>query len=196
MKIEVNVEKRYAVLIFIGLVLLAGSWVVYAVDTSQGWHSWGQVSDKPDINQCNGANQALKTINLDTGAVTCEADDAGGSSDWDSITGKPAGFADDVDNVGSDVVFDRVAYVKIDSYYGGADVNYIIRKTLDGIVMARVISWATCGNTDSGWKSSSWTHDVRVGGWNCHRPGSHTDVVVTVTSDYVRFRDAVISTKS
>jgi len=90
-----EIEKRYAVLIFLGLLVLAGTWVVYAIDTSQGWHSWDQISGvpavlqdelisweeisgKPDLTSCSGTNQAIKTINLDTGAVTCEADDVGG----------------------------------------------------------------------------------------------------------------------
>jgi len=71
---QINVEKRYAVLIFVGLLALAGSWVVYAVDTSQGWHSaneieeadptviasvkdgvsWDEVSGKPDLCESNG----------------------------------------------------------------------------------------------------------------------------------------------
>jgi len=40
---QINIEKRHAILIFIGLALLAGSFYVYAVDTSQPWHSSNQI---------------------------------------------------------------------------------------------------------------------------------------------------------
>jgi len=116
---QINIEKKYAVLIFIGLLALAGSWAVYAVDNTQGWHSWSQLSDKP-VYSCSGSDEALKTINLDTGAVTCEDDDAGGSSDWDSITGKPAGFADDVDNERS---VKTALYKTINSNCGGDKIS-------------------------------------------------------------------------
>ncbi|MBU3965703.1 hypothetical protein KKA96_05035, partial [Patescibacteria group bacterium] len=39
--------------------------------------SWGEVSGRPAFNGCAGANLALKTLDLNTGATTCETDDIG-----------------------------------------------------------------------------------------------------------------------
>jgi len=49
MKMQINVEKRYAVLIFVGLLILAGTWVAYAVDTSKGWHSANEIDWSEEI---------------------------------------------------------------------------------------------------------------------------------------------------
>lgn len=40
---QINIEKRYAIAIFVGLLVLAGSWVAYAVDASGAWHSASQI---------------------------------------------------------------------------------------------------------------------------------------------------------
>ena len=78
MKIEATINKKYAFAIIGSLLLIGGIIFVIAQSPTNPGHPWSGISGKPNFNQCNGNDEALKTINLATGAVTCETDDAGG----------------------------------------------------------------------------------------------------------------------
>ncbi len=104
MKIEVNVGKKHLIVFLIFVFVIISGIFVYA-GVSGVSHVWDEITGKPNLENCVGSNQALKTINLQTGAVTCEADDAGGmisESDptvsanvkdgvsWGEVSSKPA----------------------------------------------------------------------------------------------------------
>lgn len=85
MKLEVNVEKRYAIIVSVILLALVGVGLTIAYggsSPSSVGHSFGELEGVQarianGLTQCAGSNLAIKTIDPATGVVTCETDDSG-----------------------------------------------------------------------------------------------------------------------
>jgi hypothetical protein len=197
MKIEVNIDKKYLIILIGVFVLVVGGIFVYAQANGGVSHAWSELTGKPDISNCAGNNQALKTINLETGAVTCEVDDAGGggsssgggglsSVSWDDITGKPA-TAELYELGGKVFIFTNSFSRSVSrSVTGSHEANYNFQvRFYNGEFKSRIKTTSTCGNADSGWKTGigSYKYAYRTGNWGCHKSVSHKQGTVSFESD-------------
>lgn len=89
MKLEVNVEKRYAVGIIVLLALAIGIYSVHAFGGNQPnvmGHTWGEIANIPAGFADGVDNEGSVPDNLKDGVS------------WNEVSGIPAGFADGVDN--------------------------------------------------------------------------------------------------
>jgi hypothetical protein len=89
MKFEVNIDKKYFFVLLASFLLIGGVVGVIAYNSggppSVIGHSFEELQGAQarigsGMTACAGSNRAIKTINPETGAVTCEVDDAGGGS--------------------------------------------------------------------------------------------------------------------
>jgi hypothetical protein len=186
MKIEVNIDKKYLIILIGVFVLVVGGIFVYAQANGGVSHAWSELTGKPDISNCAGNNQALKTINLETGAVTCEVDDAGGggsssgggglsSVSWDDITGKPIFYKIDgkIYTFTNSFFRENRCVYKVEGYARGWAITIILQARFkNGVLESRIITKSHCGNSDSGWKAGGYSINYQIAKFY---KGSHCD---------------------
>ncbi len=114
MELKVVIDKKFAFIILGAVLILAGAIYGYAQSgVPNPGHDWNEIGNVPadladgdadsfgeisgvqakiigGLTSCSGSNKAIKTINPETGEVTCETDDVGGSSGTFSCETKTA----------------------------------------------------------------------------------------------------------
>jgi len=167
MKFEVNIDKKFAFMIFGAILILAGAIYGYAYGGNTPavmGHSLGEI-DVETSYSC-GAGEYLKSIDLETGGVVCETDDVGSG---ESGPGTSCSFGEMEEH----------------------SFNQEYVATTDGIVMATqkyVSGWPVMivyingeflmqeGGDDDGGKQASLTFSVKMGDiWKVSLNGNSMD---------------------
>jgi len=148
MKVTLNIKKRYAYsilgLLILGLgFLFVNAYVLVPGETPNPGHPISQVGPPADCED----GQVLQFINQDTGWGCVDLPEGASTMVWSDITGKPAGFADNVDNslIKGEALYSCPVYTHTYGSCGSCPTNCVGQTSTASTCSYEIFtSWATC----------------------------------------------------